>query len=966
MKVAQKGLIIVGVPLLFQLGFAVVLLLLFAQLKDDLVQEDRAREAVATAAAVMNSMMDATTAAFVCAATGDSRSIAVFDREMNRIKTRTERMRVLSANQSDQIARIDAIVRDSQDLENAFRKYLKEPDLIRQALQGTDDKSEGSASQLSKIASSDLGVSFGAYISNAELLADKKLKSLDASGRMLFSALLAGLVADVVLTVAISIFISRGIIWRLNTVCKNVESLRRGKVLETPLTGDDEIAAVDAALHRTAAALKEGERSKSEALSVIQQQLQAPLSDTHSILLEIQAQGDALSRKTLDRLGLVLQNLDRLLKLIQDLVQSGSEGKFSLVLQSISLHELIEKSAQICESMATKHYVKVTLEPCEDALFTGDFDLLSQVLVNLITNAIKFSPAESTVTVKAIKDENSIEIRVADRGCGIADGDQTKVFQLFQQVRATDATVKGGTGLGLAICKSIVAEHGGSMGVDSRLGEGSCFWFRLPRIPAIKGVAVEPEKIPIRLSITSKVAALVLGPLVVTTMMFAYLTGALRVLDQHITAQVNAKQITAMVNKLVINTVNILRATANTKLVGAAEQVSWAQERQAQFARLRFLTKNRPDLLPLVDQLETELHKINATTSEALNPSVAENVLLQPTLLNTAPAEKFRSSATITRQLGRKIVILSSETDRRNQQAILDSYKWIVLLTLLALLIGALLTILSSVYFSRHITRRLSRLRANAERLGREPLQLAADVGADEVARLEKFFFDASQTLEELNQFRKHVVGVVSHEMKTPLQSVFGIIVLLPRLAEGSPRQTQVAEGAAVGEYHVRRVIRLVHDLLTVEKIHSGTFFLNLQESSLADVCENALLLVVHPRDKNQSVSLGACDDVRLNLDAERIASVLATIMNNISALGGTTKLSASISGENAVQFLLQVEHLDTASFNEKLFEQFSDLTSEKFSGITGSIVSAHGGTLIMDADAGTILLSLPCRTKPV
>lgn len=969
MRVAQKGFVIVGVPLLFQVVFVVMLLLLFARLRDDLRQENRARDAVVTAAQLMNSMMDATTAAFVCAGTGESAFIAVFDRDMRKIKGLTERMRVLSADQPEQIPHIDAIARDSCDLENAFRKFLKEPDLIRQALYETGDQKASAVSELTRVAGNDLGLSFGSYISRAEALADKKLKSLDASRRMLFGVLIGGLAADVALTLAISLFIARGIIDRLNIVCGNVESLRLRNPLQTPLTGDDEIAAVDAALHKTAAALREGEKSKAEALSVIQKQLQAPLSDTHAILLDIASQGASLSQKAVGRLGLAIQNLDRLLRLIQDLVQSGSAGKFTLVLQTISLRELLERGALSCETMASRHNVTVSIDSCEETQFQGDSDLLCQILVNLITNAIKFSPAGSTVLVRAGKSETTIEISVIDKGCGIAEGDQEKVFQLFQQVKQTDATEKGGSGLGLAICRSIASEHGGSMGVESSLGQGSRFWIKLPLNPLSKNDSSKPLKIPFKLSIASKVVGLVLGPLLITSLMFIYLTGALTVLEHHITAQVNAKQITAMVSKLGINAVNIVRATVAQKFRGRSDREVFAVEKVGQFARLRQLAKDRPDLMPLVNALESELDKLNSSTDLGVNPAAKETAVSQMVEIKMIPARQFQSSLAATRLIARKIIILSSEADQRNQRAVLNSYNWIFALTLLALLIGALLTILFSVYFSRHITHRLNRLRANAEQLGIAPLPaMAPDAGADEVARLEKFFFDASRTLEELSQFRQNVVAVVSHEMKTPLQTVFGIVVLIPRLTEDSPQHAQIEAGAALAEYHVRRVIRLVHDLLTVEKIHSGTFFLNIQPSSLTDACESAVLLVTDPRAPAPQASVTECQDIRVNIDAERIASVLATIMSNIAAKGGQAKLSASLQGEEEVQFLIQLDHLDAESFNEKLLEQFPDLTSEKFSGITGSIIRAHGGTLTMNEsrsseDLSSISLVLPCGT---
>ena len=120
----------------------------------------------------------------------------------------------------------------------------------------------------------------------------------------------------------------------------------------------------------------------------------------------------------------------------------------------------------------------------------GDEDRLVQVVVNLVSNAIKFSPEGGEIEVEAEtveKSENEprrlVEIAVSDRGRGVPQEMREKIFERFEQVKKTDATESGGTGLGLAICKSIVELHGGTIGVRENPGGGSVFWFRIPSAP---------------------------------------------------------------------------------------------------------------------------------------------------------------------------------------------------------------------------------------------------------------------------------------------------------------------------------------------------------------------------------------------------------------------------------------------------------------------------------------------------
>ena len=110
----------------------------------------------------------------------------------------------------------------------------------------------------------------------------------------------------------------------------------------------------------------------------------------------------------------------------------------------------------------------------------ADADRIVQVLVNLLSNAVKFSPSGGVVTIGVGLRENWVEFRVTDRGRGVPAAHHGMIFERFRQVETSDAREKGGAGLGLAICKSIIEQHGGTIGVESQSGKGSTFTLRLP------------------------------------------------------------------------------------------------------------------------------------------------------------------------------------------------------------------------------------------------------------------------------------------------------------------------------------------------------------------------------------------------------------------------------------------------------------------------------------------------------
>jgi signal transduction histidine kinase len=102
------------------------------------------------------------------------------------------------------------------------------------------------------------------------------------------------------------------------------------------------------------------------------------------------------------------------------------------------------------------------------------------VLSNLISNALKFSKGGSEVTVNGVLDKEQIRFIVVDNGPGIPDSELPKLFQKFRQLDSSDTRKSEGTGLGLAVSKALVEQHGGQIGVQSKVGKGSTFWFDLP------------------------------------------------------------------------------------------------------------------------------------------------------------------------------------------------------------------------------------------------------------------------------------------------------------------------------------------------------------------------------------------------------------------------------------------------------------------------------------------------------
>jgi PAS domain S-box-containing protein len=232
---------------------------------------------------------------------------------------------------------------------------------------------------------------------------------------------------------------------------------------------------------------KNAERLKQEVMAMVSHDLRSPLASI-GVTLELLSDGvlGELSEKGGDLVGKAEQSVSALIALINDLldVERLEYGAFALDLQSCQIGQVVTQAIDMIATEAEKKDIRIA-QDCGEWFAQIDRDGIRRVLVNLLNNAIKFSPAGSSIQVKVLAvtskrtQKPMLEVRVTDHGAGIPADKLAVVFEKFRQAGRKDAGEKAGSGLGLAICKAIVEAHEGEIGVESKVGEGSRFWFRL-------------------------------------------------------------------------------------------------------------------------------------------------------------------------------------------------------------------------------------------------------------------------------------------------------------------------------------------------------------------------------------------------------------------------------------------------------------------------------------------------------
>jgi signal transduction histidine kinase len=238
-------------------------------------------------------------------------------------------------------------------------------------------------------------------------------------------------------------------------------------------------------------------RLRNDFTAAVSHELRTPLT---SILgyLELIRDNDAVERSPEEDafLAVVQRNAERLMRLVSDLllVAEVESGMLALEIEDVDLGGLAAECVEAAQPVADGHQIRLSLNRGLSAQLRGDAIRLAQMMDNLVSNAIKFTPVDGHVTVSTTVRNGQAVFEVADSGIGVATSDQAQLFDRFFRTSAAVARATPGTGLGLTITKAIVDAHGGSIDVTSAVGVGTTFRVRLPLSHASPDVPLEPMR----------------------------------------------------------------------------------------------------------------------------------------------------------------------------------------------------------------------------------------------------------------------------------------------------------------------------------------------------------------------------------------------------------------------------------------------------------------------------------------
>lgn len=603
MNIAQRGLILVAVPLVFELVFVGSLWMLMQSADDESRRADHAKAVMAHTTYLGKLIYESMSNAVSLAYHGKPETSLLYRQVAQEVPKEIEKLRQLT--------------KDSPKQESLFKLIEVETGLTMRKMEALYQNVEAGTMEplmvmpwVEKIRRNSHVVITATRDLNMEVMRETQGNRSSIEMRAYLQPfLIGGIIVNIVLSVLLAVFFSKGITMRLAILAENSALLAAGQPLKRRLFGDDEISQLDRAFHKMANALtaavrkeravvekardvicsldadgrfvavnpavkeswlyepedlvgrrvadvisdddrseagkafssamsgdtaaaietrvqradgtaldvlwsmtwseadktlfcvvldnsqrKEVERLKQTFANMVAHDLRSPLTSILGTLHVLQEdKGTPLDKDALAKIQRMERVAERLLKLVNDLleVQALGRGKEKLRLRETSTGFLIEQAMAAVEALAQGREIKVK-EETEIFDLNADGDRLVQVLVNLLSNAIRFSPESEEILLRVKKENSSAHFSVQDRGPGIALEFQSEIFEPFKQIKEIKETKDSkipkekrkkseeGTGLGLAISKAIIEAHGGEMGVESEPGKGARFWFSVP------------------------------------------------------------------------------------------------------------------------------------------------------------------------------------------------------------------------------------------------------------------------------------------------------------------------------------------------------------------------------------------------------------------------------------------------------------------------------------------------------
>lgn len=798
-------------------------------------------------------------------------------------------------------------------------------------------------------------------------------KSLEKTSE-LYQQLLFALLITVFVSISSGVLFSRSVADRIRRVMSNVKAMENHEKATAVVGGSDEIAMLNSAILDTDRQIRAAEEFQTETAHLIAQELERPIDQLSESMAQLRQSGFiSMTENGKVRVERTLLEINRLRILVRDLdsLDKICSAGWDLDLKSVDLSDIARSAVDTVYDFAKSVNVEIVCDLAE-VWVLGDPVRLQQIALNLLTNAIKFSPAKSRIEVTTNIEHRFGKLSITDHGTGIPEEFQQYIFGKFEQASRSDSTEKGGSGLGLAISKRLVESQKGRMGFSSKLGQGSTFWLSLPMESleeeahlaqsgdlqkSFVGNRSSSNWQNFRPTLLKKGLLLAVIPIAVQVTSVTALWIVIESIRHNVHEFEVVSKVTGYHARILESGVRGFMASMlyNAEQNSGYKKIAGTEQREIEDSvyQLRDITKS-----------DKSLEK----TTESIAQMVKEYIALQNDILKAEPnADGERWFGESSHGKTEKTVIQINEPLREsiklenkllaeNMAAKMQMERGVEQVIIISMIGSFIASIWLGLFMIRAITSRVQQIVKNTERLVNRQELDAPLPGNDEISFVDHSFYDAANRLTQLERLKQEIISITSHEFRTPLSSLLAKIDLMHAGVFGELN----SGGEAIvisSRARISDLIVVITNLLDVEKIQSGK---SIVVKSVVDVSTVLKKVVQNVSDlaKERNIDLRCVDDeFSIHADEIRLTQALTAALADIvaySQAGETITLSAH-NVETFVQF-----RIDGPGGNcSKSALNPSTARGRLANKLLTLIVEQHGGAVNVEASKTSLLVSV-------
>ena len=788
-------------------------------------------------------------------------------------------------------------------------------------------------------------------------------------------------IINLVYLIAFAMFVDRSISGPLGSLTAACEKIRQRLPLGNFKMARTEIGALQSSFQTMSEQIIENEKRRNSYIALLQTvQITALTRVTEQV--QKLASASEPATKMAQRLERALKSLETLVALLHSMTAQLSQTDVGRVIarpEDTDASALLQGAAMSVDALLQERSIKLEL-PETDFRLNLDPLLIGRVLLNFLSNAIKYSPQNATVILTATLSDGIFYCGVKDSGPGISEEGRAKLFRRFSQLEALDGVKRSGTGLGLVICKDIVEAHHGQIGCDSTPGKGSLFWFKIPQStaalsPATTQGSATPRAELVRVESGRGVHSIKTSFFVVLVMFIAaqsYLFFDLHKLFSESTQRTESfgkmKEQLFRTEELyaayLLFTKQVQMGYVTNNLMMAKRSMPFFKEERNKLAKfVAELDQSSVafDSLLLVRQHETKLGKVMSYYMDHMDEIVANPEVAKYRIESVMHDIETAYTKAIDMECKAFQTSFDWSQDLRNK----------IMQLLISAAVADVVIISAAAFIGLGLAGKILVLKSKTESFAAGQQITPSLRGKDELSYLDNRLCQVAAEIEQGEQEKKEILAIINHDLRTPLASVYSTIQVLNQgvLGELAQQQRPVAKDS---EKVLQRLLSQINDLLMLEKIDAGSYEPSRQQLSLQELMQSSLInLANDSAEKKLDMSIdwnGGSINTYLFGDRVLLQRLFEIVLQNaISASANGQKIRVSVnSAPGAV--LLEIEDSGPGIDPEllpNLFERFRFIDAKPLAGfglpLADRICKLHNGSIKVKSGRPCIVeISLP------